>query len=578
MTLLRKVLFAVACALLAGYATHELEWTLAPVEPIAPLNEAPASAPTEAGAAGKPSAGKTRDSKGEAANKAEDDKKAEAAKKADEARKSEADKKAESDNKNEADRKADAEKKAEADTKANETETSDDKKAEAENKNEEAKKTDEAARVGTLVVGSWSGAYADSQKVAFFDPFTKDGGLKVEQAVHDGEIATISEKIGGWDVADLDRRALDRLCEDGTLRKLDSADLSDGPRGVKAADDFVGGGIEPCGIANIVWSSVVAFNEAAFEKNAPRRLADLLDTKRFPGKRALPEGPEYTLEIALLADGVKPADIYRMLESDDGVKRALAVLDRIRNDIVWWKSAREPLRMLANDDVAMALAFNGRVFTASVVEKQTLGRIWGGAIWDFDYWAIPKEASNPDQALRFVKFATEPERMAEQSRWFPYAPARKSAADMVGKHAEVDVDMRDFAPTAGERLDNGLRFDALWWAKNRERLAAKLEAWRKPPEPTPVAREEKPSEPAKPDDKAAQQEPAKKEEKPAPTAAENEDKKDGAAASPKDDPMAADKPEDKDKSAADKPDAKDKPAPELAAKKAESGGTDKKAQ
>ncbi len=521
------IVFAAACALwCAGPVAHGIEWKPNPskqVKPVAPPKKAPPALKREVAPANSiPGSPGDLKAKAEASRKAEVAKKADAAKKANEARQAEAAKKAE-----------------------------DARKADAARRAEETKKAAEATRSDALVVGSWSGAYADSQKVAFFDPFTADGGAKVETAVHDGQIATIAEKIGGWDVADLDRLALSRLCDDGKLMKLDPADLPNGPVDLKAADDFVAGGIEPCGIANSVWSSLVVFNAAKFKNDTPGRLADLLDVKKFPGKRALPEGPEYTLEIALLADGVKPAEVYTALESDDGVARALAVLDRIRDDIVWWTSAREPLRMLANDDVTMALAFNGRVFTASVVEKQALGRIWDGAIWELDYWAIPKDARNADQALRFVKFATDPKRMAEQSRWFPYAPARKSASGMVGKHAEVDVDMRDFAPTAGERLDNGLRFDAIWWSKHRERIAPKLEAWRKFPDPTPIASDEKPPEPAKPEDKVA------------PAAAENEERKDGAAAPPKRKPKAANKKAGGQK-AAGKRNAKRRRAPSVA--------------
>ena len=72
------------------------------------------------------------------------------------------------------------------------------------------------------------------------------------------------------------------------------------------------GGLTSCGVASVAWSTAIAFDRQAFTKAQPSQIADLLDVKRFPGKRALPNGPRYTLELALLADGVDPAErLYR---------------------------------------------------------------------------------------------------------------------------------------------------------------------------------------------------------------------------------------------------------------------------
>jgi spermidine/putrescine-binding protein len=48
-------------------------------------------------------------------------------------------------------------------------------------------------------------------------------------------------------------------------------------------------------------------------KTAPTSWADFWDTKTFPGKRGLRKGAKYTLEFALMADGVAPKDVYKVL-------------------------------------------------------------------------------------------------------------------------------------------------------------------------------------------------------------------------------------------------------------------------
>jgi len=55
------------------------------------------------------------------------------------------------------------------------------------------------------------------------------------------------------------------------------------------------------------WQLQIPKNPGRREYALPRRVGCLriIIRKRFPGKRALPNGPRYTLELALLADGVK---------------------------------------------------------------------------------------------------------------------------------------------------------------------------------------------------------------------------------------------------------------------------------
>ena len=106
--------------------------------------------------------------------------------------------------------------------------------------------------------------------------------------------------------------------------------LGAGPGGQSVDDDFIAGGLTSCGVASVAWSTAIAFDRQAFGKAQPTKIADLLDIQHFPGKRALPDGPRYTLELALLADGVQPDDVYRELGTPAGVDRAFAALDKIK--------------------------------------------------------------------------------------------------------------------------------------------------------------------------------------------------------------------------------------------------------
>ena len=126
-------------------------------------------------------------------------------------------------------------------------------------------------------------------------------------------------------------------CRQGLLEPIDAATLPDGSNGAPAARDFVAGAIGPCWVGSVVYSQVIAYDPHRFGGREPSTLADFFDLKKFPGPRALRRASsKLNLEMALLADGVAPGEVYAALSTPAGVARALAKLDVIRSALVWW--------------------------------------------------------------------------------------------------------------------------------------------------------------------------------------------------------------------------------------------------
>jgi putative spermidine/putrescine transport system substrate-binding protein len=344
-----------------------------------------------------------------------------------------------------------------------------------------------ASAEDTLSIATWGGAYGQSQELAYFEPFAKETGTKVATEIYDGSLAKIKALIGtdesSIDVVDVSAATLGTLCNDGLLESIEASSLGAAPDGQSAADDFYSGGLTSCGVGSVAWSTTLAFDRQAFPKAQPAQIADLLDTKRFPGKRALPNGPRYTLELALLADGVDPASVYTELATPAGADRAFKALDKIKNDAFWWDNAQEPITWLLEKDAVIAASYSGRLFRAAVGDRQRLGVTWDGQIYDLDLWAIPKGAKNKDGAKRFIAFATDPARLAAQAQLIAYGPMRKSALSLVGKHPIIDVEMKDFLPTAPDNFKKALRFDNGWWSVHGDELQKRFEEWRGPISP-----------------------------------------------------------------------------------------------
>ena len=164
-----------------------------------------------------------------------------------------------------------------------------------------------------LTVTSWAGAYGRAQASAMLRPYSAEKSVDVRIAQWDGDLREVqaavdSRKYKG-DVIDFELPKAAEACRKGLLEKIDPAILPDGDDGKPAQKDFVPGAIGPCWVASVAYAQVMVASHRL--RHRPRTLADFFDTRTFPGRRALPRGsPRYNLEMALLADGVAPGDVY----------------------------------------------------------------------------------------------------------------------------------------------------------------------------------------------------------------------------------------------------------------------------
>ena len=329
----------------------------------------------------------------------------------------------------------------------------------------------------TLGVATWGGAYGQAQEIALFEPFAKEAGISIATVIYDGDLAKLKTLMEGGgtpiDVVDVSASALDTLCKEGLLEPLDPSALGTTPTEGSIEEDFLPGALSACGVASMAWSAAVAFDRAAFPNGAPTSVSALLDTARFPGKRALPRTPRRSLELALLADGVPPENVYTELGTPEGADRAFAALDKIADDVLLWDRAEQPMTWLLENKVVMGVSYSGRLFRAAAGDR-TIGILWDGQIYDFDAWAIPKTSDNKTEAMRFISFATEPARLAEQAALIAYGPMRKSALQLVGTHPILNVEMLGYLPTAPQNFGRALQFDEAWWRDNGQALSERL--------------------------------------------------------------------------------------------------------
>ncbi len=322
------------------------------------------------------------------------------------------------------------------------------------------------AQADSLTVVSFGGTNKDAQDKAYYKPFMAAGRGTIDAGEYNGEMARIRAMVEtgqvGWDVVELETPELMRGCEEGLFETLDWNKLG-------KKNDIIPAAISECGVGIFVWSTVLTWDAQKLKKG-PTSWADFWDVKTFPGKRALRKSAKYTLEIALLADGVKRADVYKVLATPAGVDRAFNKLDQLKPYIQWWGAGAQPLQWLVSGDVVMSSAYNGRIGAAQD-EGHNFKIVWQDALYDLDNWAIVKGSTHKALAEQFIAFTNQPENQKVFAENIPYGPTNINTAKLLPP-ARLSM-----LPTAPDNLAVSLQIDSDFWLEHGEDLEQRFNAW-----------------------------------------------------------------------------------------------------
>ncbi|MFI0422881.1 ABC transporter substrate-binding protein [Spongiactinospora sp. 9N601] len=327
---------------------------------------------------------------------------------------------------------------------------------------------------GKVIVPDPGGDLGKAMKKAFFDPFEKATGIDVVPASGEFDAAVVltGVKAGApaFDLVNINGAVLQRFRDGQALEPIDYKVWKDGVRDkiapVKAADDAV-----PAYFISVVpaWST---------DKLGGQKLtswADFWNVQKFPGKRTLAPGSwgagSATFEIAALADGVAPDDLYPI-----DYDRVFKSLDRLKPNLVkFWETGAEPIQLLTGGQATVASAWNGRVAGAEDKGAPVAGT-WNEAILQYDNWAVLKGAKNAANAQKLLAFMMEPGPQAEFANAITYSPANSAAFDT------LSADRAALLPTSPKNIASAVTQDYEWWTatapgsdKSNEEVA--IERW-----------------------------------------------------------------------------------------------------
>ncbi|QIE40721.1 extracellular solute-binding protein [Rhodobacteraceae bacterium SC52] len=337
-----------------------------------------------------------------------------------------------------------------------------------------------------MTIVSWGGAYQSSQQKAYSEPYVEmhpEVTVTWDESSNEAVAKLRAMNEAGnitWDLVDVVAADAIRLCDEGLAMEYDPDDLlAEGADGTSAEDDFGDLIVSDCFIPQIVYSTTFGYRTDMVGDTPPTEVCAVFDLEAYPGKRALEKRPINNMEWALYCDGVAKDEIYDVLATAEGQDQALAKLDTIKDDVIWWSAGADTPQLLADGEVVMGSTYNGRLFSVIVEQEQPVGMLWDMQVFDLDGWIIPEGLSDEELARvkDFVFFATDTQRLADQSQYISYGPARLSSAPLVGQHADLGIDMAPHMPTDPENAKNTLLYNYEFWADYRDDIDAKFQSW-----------------------------------------------------------------------------------------------------
>jgi putative spermidine/putrescine transport system substrate-binding protein len=118
----------------------------------------------------------------------------------------------------------------------------------------------------------------------------------------------------------------------------------------------------------------------------------------------------------------------------------------------------------------MSTVYNGRI-DAAQREGKHLAISWAGAIYDLDYWVIPKGAKNKDVAEKFIAFSSTPEAQQAYANHIAYGPVNNNA------FKRMDYKTLSQLPTSTANIKDSVQSNLQFWTDHGEELEQRFTAW-----------------------------------------------------------------------------------------------------
>lgn len=280
-----------------------------------------------------------------------------------------------------------------------------------------------AAASDSVTIVSYGGKYEEHLAKTLYGPFTNETGIKVNFVPYAGLDKVKAMLLTGNIELDINIGTGAEMAG-GSVRgfweKLDPSLFNLEDLKIQPASDYV---------TYEIFARAVTWDPKKFDTaKHPSNFTEFFDLRKFPGRRAIRSSVSTgTLELALLADGVAPKDIYPL-----DLDRAFKSLDRIKSQVVWAATAPQDYSLLQVGEADFSIANvnsvkgttepGGGVPMACSFEQNILGGV---------SLAVLKGAPNKENAMKLIAHYLRPEFQAPFFDLVGSTPVSKKASAML---------------------------------------------------------------------------------------------------------------------------------------------------
>lgn len=309
-----------------------------------------------------------------------------------------------------------------------------------------------ALAAGEVVLVTTGGDFAKRFTKALVDPAARESDVKVRQESFNllpGVRLQVASGSPAWDLVNMSCELMERGAKENLWEKLDYSKIATAGIPKQYVNPYWVG---------VSYFSVVLAARTANGRKVPTNWAEFWDVKNFPGRRSLPSFAQDNLEIALMADGVKPENLYPL-----DIPRAIRSLERIKPHVaVWWKSGAQSAQLLKDGEVDMSAVWTSagsaaKEAGAPIALNYNQGIIAAGCL------AVPRGSKNVAAANSLIgKMLTPAIQANVPVDMGYYGPINDDAF----KVKPIPKEYLEISSSSPANMAKQVKLDAAWWAAN----------------------------------------------------------------------------------------------------------------
>lgn len=319
----------------------------------------------------------------------------------------------------------------------------------------------------TLTLNSPGGAVQEGGRAVLWGPAAKTLGYAIKEETADRALDALRLEVGAnavkTDIIVMSGYEAAIAGAEGMLEPIDYTTVD--------KSKFVPGTAAPYCVGIYGYAAVMAWNTKTYAKEAPASWTDFWNVEKFPGRRALRGDAEAQVEMALLADGVAPKDLYTVLSTEEGMQRAIDKIGQLKPHIaVWWSSGAQHGQLMKDGEVDMTTGWNGRFETAKN-DGGSVDYTFNQGILAYDCFAIPKGSAHKPEAIKMISEMSKAVAQAKLTKYVTYGPVNMDAYST----GLIDAKTAKVLPTNPDNAKTMITQNVDWWAKNNNKIQAMFE-------------------------------------------------------------------------------------------------------